>query len=243
MARRRRRRARAFRPLPLALAVFLVGVLIVLVYHWREHERQRRAIAVPERLVVLDAVRVEPSLEGRRVLARGLLRGEGELVDPIFGARAEGLLLLREVAMWQWHEERTREGGVRYVPRWASERIDSGSFAQPAGHANPERMPFSSERFRPARVRLGAYLVPAEIVDALAAKAAPIRFDGRWLPDNLAASFTIHEGELHTAADPARPAIGDLRIRYLLVAPLAVEIEAVARGGRLEPRADPRPLR
>jgi hypothetical protein len=240
MARRRRRRA--MRPLPLALAVFLVGVMIVLAYHWREHERQRRAVAQAERAVVLDAARIEPALDGRRVRARGVLRGEGELRDPIFGARAEGLLLLREVAMWQWHEEQAPDGSRRYRAGWSAERIDSSRFQRAAEHPNPERLPFRSERFRPARLRLGAYLVPAELADALAERAAPLPFRSEWLPENLAASFLVHQGELHTAEDPKRPAIGDLRIRYRVLAPLAVGLEAVPSGGRLDPRGEPRPL-
>lgn len=233
MARRRQRRR--LRPLPLLLAGFLVGVMILLVVHWREHERQRRAQARPERPVALDAARIEPSLDGRRVRAFGVLRGEGEVLDPVFGARAEGVLLLREVAMWQWHEERSASGEVQYRADWSERLIPSARFVRAASYPNPERMPFSSELFRPARVRLGRYLVPAEIVDELATHADLLPFRREWLPENLQASFIVWDGALYTAADPHNPAIGDLRIRFRVLAPVAVELEAIPHGARLEP--------
>lgn len=238
---RRRGRGRAYRPLPTLLAVFLVAVLIVLAYHWREHERQRRAAERSERMVLLDAARIEPRLEGRRVLARGVLSAEGTLTDPELGARAEGLLLLREVEMWQWREIPEAEG-VRYVAGWSSSLIDSRRFQRTAEYRNPERMPFSSQRLRPARIRLGAYLVPLESVDGLAQRAVPLRFNPDWLPNNLAASFVVRNGELHTAADPRNPKIGDLRIRYRLLEPMAAQTEAIPRGGRLELKGPLRPL-
>lgn len=237
MARRRRRRA--LRPLPLLLAVFLVAVLLVLAYHWREHERQRRAAERPVAARVIDAARVDPRLDGRPVVARGRLTAEGELADPVFGVRARGLALLRRVEMRQWQERRAADGSASYAAVWSERPIDSSRFARAAEHANP-RMPFASAVFRPARLRLGGYLLPLEAVDPLLDRAEPLPATAEALPENLAASFVLREGVLHTAADPEQPAIGDLRIRFLVLRPRDAELEAIVRGGRLEPRG---PLR
>ncbi|MBS7456177.1 TMEM43 family protein [Coralloluteibacterium stylophorae] len=127
----------------------------------------------------------------------------GELRDPDFGVRSSGLALERQVEMYQWHQD---DG--RYVGTWSGEAIDSSGFD--AAHRNPE-MPVP-----PARWAAGAMTLDGHPID-------PALLDSEWrplLPDldalhpNMAATFQPDASGLTTAADPAQPEVGDLRLRW-----------------------------
>lgn len=235
---RRGRRVKYRRPLPLLLAVFLVVVMLVLVFNWREQRRAMPA-APPATPVVVAPSPVDRVREGRLVQVSGRTSSPRPVGDPVFGVSAEGIALVRRVEMRQWQERRDSTGAAVYVTVWAEAPIDSGAFLEAAGHANPARMPFESARFAADSVRLGDFLLGPEIVARLSGSEEPLPADPAALPENLAASFGVHDGALHTAGDPEAPEIGDLRIRFFRVPHQDVTVVARQSGNRLEPMPQP----
>ncbi len=230
----RSRRVRYRRPLPLLLAAFMVLVMLVLVYQWRE---QRRA-APPEgglRPVAVAAAPIDRGREGRAVQVSGTTSTARPVGDPLFGVAADGIVLVRRVEMRQWQERVDSTGAAVYLPVWSETIIDSAAFLDAEQHTNPARMPFESERFAADAVRLGDFLLGEAVLSRMVVMEEPLPATVDALPENLAASFSEHEGELHTANDPSAPEVGDLRVRFFRVPHQEITVVARQVGIRLEP--------
>jgi hypothetical protein len=124
----------------------------------------------------------------------------------------------------------------RYEQRWEDEAIDSSEFAQPAGHANPGAMPYSSQTRRAEAVRLGGFGLASEVAAQIGGwrDVTPAQVT---LPPNLAASFRTAGEWFTTSADPARPALGDVRVRFEMVPAGMVSVVARQQGDMLVPHA------
>ena len=90
--------------------------------------------------------------------------------DHTFGLTRNAVSLKRQVEIYQWVEIKSRkkrklqngETEVRevfdYQKKWVSNPVDSTNFRHPDPHDNPPTsMPFSSETFRAAGIKMGAY--------------------------------------------------------------------------------------
>lgn len=143
-----------------------------------------RAVA----LACLLLVPVAPSLA-----AEG---DEAVLRDPDFGVVAHDAIgLQRRVDMYQWH----RDGDV-YRLDWNNTVVDSAGFVP--GHENPAEIPLQAR----------TWLAPGH-EDANGAWV-PLRPDFSALPGNLSATFQPEGDGLGSAANPASPEPGDLRITW-----------------------------
>ncbi|GIX35679.1 MAG: hypothetical protein KatS3mg126_1458 [Lysobacteraceae bacterium] len=207
----------------------LVGLLLVagagVLQFWNEGRtvRQRILLETGQREVVsIDAAEAARH-EGRLVHLSDRVHASGKVEDPEFNQIAEGLGLRRRVEMYQWRErketrEETSVGGSKtrrttyhYEQVWDDDLIDSGRFAEPEGHRNPERMPFSSRRWLAREVWLGTVRLDPQVMDEIDGWK-PMAVQAERLPPNLAATFGIEDGVLTTVS--GEPRIGDLRIRY-----------------------------
>lgn len=235
-----------------ALAGLIIGPLLVLIslgaLVWNEGRAVKRARdleAGQAAVVSVKAEAVEPANEGRLVHLSGLTQG-GPLADALFGVRAEGIRLLREVEMYQWREEekteREKQLGGKTVDRkrylydkvWSSTLIDSDRFKQSDSHRNPERMPYESEAFAAQPVRLGAFELGADFVEQLD-KAEPLALgSGVALPPELSGKSQVQGSELYVGQDPGTPEVGDVRIRFALVKPDTVSVVGRQAGSRIE---------
>ena len=127
--------------------------------------------------------------------------------DPDFGVAARGGIgLERQVVMYQWQRD-----GDGYRKAWSDRPIDSGDFVP--GHENPPAMPLRGRRWTPGKVTLDGKPVAPEAVEALA-RWHSLRPDFSALPGNLSATFQPEGDGLGSAANPAHPEIGDLRITW-----------------------------
>jgi len=127
------------------------------------------------------------------------LASEGDdvvLRDPDFGVVADGAIgLQRRVHMYQWHRD-----GDGYRLEWNDTVVDSSGFVP--GHENPATIPLH------ARV----WLAPGH--EAGQGEWVPLRPDFSALPGNLSATFQPEGDGLGSAANPASPEPGDLRITW-----------------------------
>ncbi len=179
--------------------------------------------------------RIDPANEGRVVRIEGPVKVQ-PVRDTQLGVSADAIALVRKVEMRQWRETCT-SGGCGYELTWSAEPIDSSGFRQPEGHLNPASLPFPSERFLSAEVRLGAFAIDPALA---AGEVEPTAYavDVADLPPNLAASFRVQDGVLLTGADAQGAAAGDLRVSYSIVAEGMRNLTGVQQGNRLRPPHD-----
>lgn len=152
---------------------------------------------------------------------------DGTPRDPDFGVVARGAIgLERQVSMYQWQRD-----GDRYRKQWSDTHVDSRDFVQ--GHENPPGIPLRGRRWTPGSVRLDGKPVAPEAVEALA-RWRVLRPDFSALPGNLSATFQPEGDGLGSAANPAHPEIGDLRITWRELRMPATYDGLVLRDGRWE---------
>jgi len=153
-------------------------------------------------------------------------------LDSDFGVQADTPVLIRHVAMFQWHE--IHVGYPLYEQDWVNHAVNSATFNDPRGHANPGPLPIPPRRFIAPRVRLDGFLLDPAIVDAIPG-SVPLAPDFGRLPPNLAATFHVVADALVSSADPQAPRLGDLRIRWREVPLQPISVFARAEGDRLLP--------
>lgn len=172
--------------------------------------------------VVLALAAVSPALAER-------LR-PAPVRDPDFGVEASALALERRVEMYQWVEV---EGGAtpRYALQWRAGLVDSSTFREPRGHANPSEFPIVGARWQSATVTLDGHPVdPAAFARSQGWRA--LRPDPARLPPNMAVSFGPDGEGLTSAGDPADPQLGDVRLRWRMLPAPEAPAGLVLQGGR-----------
>ena len=233
----------AFLDNPARNAAVLGGVLLLLglvLLGFTEHADRLRAMgedALGGFVLTGSAATPGPAADGKLVLAIGDPVVNAPARDAQFGVAADAPALLRKVEMFQWNE--TRFGGVRnYDQNWYDHPIDSSTFGDAAGHANPGAFPINATRFDSTDVTVDGFKLAPELVHMIDGPE-PFEPDLSHLPPNMAATFQARDGTLVTSANPAHPQVGDLRISWLKIAPSHLTVFASDQGGTLVPVNDP----
>lgn len=199
-----------------------------------------RSLAEGRGIVVsADAGTVDPMNENGLVHVTGPISILGPLTDPAFGVGADAIRLVRRVEMYQWRETKRSEtrqklgGGEETVTTydydrvWASDRIDSADFREPAGHENPP-LAFPSQTITAERANLGAYTIDAGVLGAVGTETTlPVpagRADAIADALGLDRPVRISGGVVRVGADPDRPAVGDLKVGFAMVPPGQVSV-------------------
>jgi len=229
----------------LLLVVAVVGLF------WNEGRAvtTARSLAEGKGLVVsVGAGTVDAADEGRLVHVAAPLALSGDVADDVFPVSAAAIRLVRRVEMYQWRQSsqsetrKTLGGGEETVTTysydkvWQEGRIDSGDFREPAGHDNPP-LPVESRTMSAASARLGAFTVDEGVLDQVGTER-PLPLDAGRADDFAAAlgdgrRVRIAGGEVRIGADPDRPTVGDLRIRFAMVPAGEVSVIGRQSGDRL----------
>lgn len=207
---------------------------------------ERGAVQSADALVTVRRATRETTVEVDAALDRQPVHVSGELVtdetprDPTFGVERPGLGLQRKVEMYQWKEiVTTRKGGGQsysYSQVWSATPIPSRRFQQAAEHANPEAWPWKAENFPVSKVTLGPRRIPGGMVADLPVTGTPLKeADLARLPAELRGRFTLREGSYFTGKAPGAPAIGDLRVFYVVVPAGPVSLVALQVGDTFAP--------
>ena len=225
----------AFKGVFAGLLLVLGGIALL---WWNEGRTITTAKALAEGaglVVSVEAGRVEPGNEGKLVHVFGRAFAGGQLTDPDFPfMAAQALVLQRKVEMFQWQEDQqTKEvkkmgGSVEkqtsysYQKVWSASLKDSARFHESAEHGNPASMPYAPFTLKASGARLGAFRLPAALLDLPASEALRA-------PDNAPVSgkLRITAGQMYLGANPDAPEVGDVRIQYAY-AP-EQEVSVVAR--------------
>lgn len=223
----------------IGLVMFLAAFPVLF---WNEGRAVRTAKSLEEgagAVVSVAAERVEPGNQGKLIHVTGVTATDEVLADEEFGVKAPAIKLVRQVEMYQWTEEKSSKkrdklgGGTEtvttyeYKKAWSKDQVDSGDFKKPDGHQNPSSMPFESRTILARKVQVGAFELGDSQVSELdktedltvdPARASALR--------SAVGKAKVQNGAFYIGADPASPAIGDLRVRFKVVKPGPVTIVA-----------------
>lgn len=229
----------------------LIGLLVALVLiplsigllAWNENRAVQTARALTEGAgLVVDVApdRIDPANQRHLVHLAGPLVVPGTLKDPVYPVAAPGAAqLLRTVEMFQWQQTETKEtrnkvgGGsetvttYKYNKDWSTTANDSKNFKQADGHLNPA-FPVRTNTIVAQKGTIAAFTVDAATL-SLTAPFEPLA------PTTLPPGGKLSDGGIYMGADPATPAIGDLRIHFTAAHPETISVVAQQEGTSLAP--------
>ena len=225
-------------------AIFFGLILVIAaaaLMFWNEGRAARTAAALSEGAGLVVAVApdsIDAANEGRLVHVAGETSAGAPARDPDFGLDANGLRLDRKVEMYQWklesHGETQKKvgGGEETVTRytysreWSDHAIGSAGFRDSAGHRNPAMPSLTSHEFFARGAKLGAFAIGADVLRLLdpTDSFAPPEAALDQARAALGERARVSEGGVFAGADPAQPAIGDVRVTWqaLPLAPISV---------------------
>jgi len=233
----------------------LGGLLVLIalpVLWWNEGRAVETARSLEEGagIVVSSAAdAVVPGDDGKLVHVSGLAQTEEWLRDPVFGIRANAIKLQRQAWMYQWQEHtrsetRNKVGGgtetvttYEYRKEWVDRPVHSVSFRHSEGHRNPESMPYQDHQLSAGGVTLGAFrLSPGLVAQINKFEPLPVtELDLEALTAPLKGTAQLWQGGLYLGGDPQTPAIGDIKVAFRQVRPVAVSVIARQAGRSFEP--------
>ena len=212
------------------LTGFALIIAAIALLAWNEGRSVQSIRASNEGARAVQSVaadRVDPANEGRLVHVSAPAAGLDPVRDPELGLAVDGLVLARRVEYYHWvetrrAETRTRLGGgeetvttYSYDRQWVAAPQDSSGFQQAAGHQNPTP-PIKAGAFRAERARLGAFTVDESVLGQIPAER-PVTLtveQAAAASAALARPARMEDGALYVGADPAAPAIGDMRVSW-----------------------------
>ncbi len=238
-----------------AIVGLLVAPILLLVagglLFWNEGRAVQRARDLDQgrnSVVSLDSPQVDPANDGKLVHTSGEMEVDEPVADQTFGVSAEAVELRRTVEMFQWHEEKetetVRRNGEKvkkttyeYHKDWSADVIDSGHFEDREGHRNPGQMPYDSKRYRPGEVRLGGFVLGAELIDRID-QVDPYPLEEsvmESIPADHQSSATLRDDTIFLDGSPRAPEIGDVRVEYSWIQPGPVSVVAGQTDSTLNP--------
>ena len=137
--------------------------------------------------VSVDAGAIDPANEGKLIHIADDVVSDETLTDSLFQVTTPGLVLRRNVEVYQWQENQTTQtnrlsGGQEetitdysYEKVWSSDLIDSKDFHE-AGHDNPTSFPCESEVFLATKATCGAFSLTSDQIGEL---GPDVKFDPR----------------------------------------------------------------
>lgn len=222
--------------------ILLVGSIILL--WWNEGRSVDQADALnemKEKTVVLSDSKYHAGNNNNPVWIHGDVKPIRALEDKLFDIHSDGLILKRNVSMFQWKEsketsEEKKLGGstetvttYNYSKGWSSTQINSTSFKIQEGHHNPHML-HKSQTFS-TDANLGDFYLSTSIVSHINASEP---YDLSSAESNSSSAKNYQEF-LYIGKDPQNPAIGDMRITYAKAPAGAYSICADQTGEKLTP--------
>lgn len=198
-------------------------------------------------VVSVAADSVDPSNAGQLIHVTGRADTQATLTDPVFAVSANALKLRRTVEMYQWKESSSSEttkklgGGTEtvteysYSREWSSRPINSESFKKPAGHRNPDSMPYASAEQVADRITLDAFTLSPGLVNKIDSFEPLVIASDTPLPKAIKKSGQVYDSGFYIGLDAANPQVGDIRVKFAMVKPVDVSVIAKQIGNTFEP--------
>lgn len=189
------------------LMLFIAAFPIII---WNENRTIDTAMGLKEgaeAVVTVKSSPIDPGNEGKLIHIIGETVTDSILSDQEFGISANVIRLLRNVEMYQWHEEEKSEtkkklgGGTETVTTYSYERgwsrtlIDSSGFHKSNEYQNPASMEFESQSYTADKVMAGDFILPNAMTRSLG------NFQALSLPNDLLKTLNETTKEENDVAD------------------------------------------
>jgi hypothetical protein len=229
------------------IALLVIGAILLAWNEGRSVTAIRTADDGGRRVVAAAPGRIDPANNGRLVHVSGPAAAPAPPTDPQTGVTTPALRLTRTVEHYQWiqtsrSETRTRLGGAQetvttydYAMDWSPRTVTSDDFARPDGHRNPEPV-LTDADYPAAGLTLGSYRLSSEAAARLPS-TTPVTLtaaDAERAAALLGRKVSPAGDALYVGEDPARPRVGDARIRYVIAPAGPVSVMARQDGDRLD---------
>ena len=211
--------------------LLLIGIGILWYNEGRTVKNQSTINEARKNYIQVKSDIISEKNEGKLVATKGKLdlKEAGELVDSKFGISAKAAKMVRTVEMYQWKEECETDDNDKkncsYEKSWESTIIDSSEFEE-GNHDNPDNMPYDTEVFLASNVRMGAYLLPDELVRQLSCDKKKSNSDLVSQYNNSVESIKV-DGNYLTDVKDNSPEVGNIRISYQFIDSGSVSVLAV----------------
>lgn len=236
----------------------LVGVVLFLaafpLLFWNEGRAVERARQLDQGLgavVSISPTELVPENEGKLVHVVSPLMSEETLTDMDFKVTTDALELRRTVEMFQVKEIKHTEtveriGGSKetrttyeYKRIWSERLIDPDGFNQNAmremkiEERNPKTRPYDNLTTTARVIRAGAFELSPRLKKQLGIATGLVLGEQhhKALPKKMRKRVKLHDGMFYIARKPAKPRVGDVRVKFQIVEPPGeVTIIAQQRG-------------
>ena len=237
----------AFKGIVFGFFLFIVAFPLLF---WNEGRAVRTYKTLKEgahAVISVAADRVDPGNAGKLVHLTGTATTPEVLADPVFGVSANALKLKRVVEVYQWEETKKTEtrktlgGGTEsvttysYAQTWSTRPVNSAEFKEPAGHENARTLAYDNFDVAAGSVTLGAFRLSSSLLGQINNFAAlPVAANVR-LPDALKDQVKPTGTGFYVGKAPQTPAIGDLRIQFMAIAPEVISVVSKQVADSFEP--------
>lgn len=203
--------------IPAGIIILVMGILVLAGNEKTNVKNIKDVKELRNQVVDISSEKVDSKYEGKLVALYGKLNyGETPLVDTTFNVKANTPKMVRVVEMYQWVEEKTETDDkitYSYSKEWSKDLIDSSEFNTTNGHVNPNALPYEGETYVVEdELKVGAFTLINSFKDQLSTGKEYKNYDEVTLPEG----YTINNKYITSSADPANPAVGDIRISYLI---------------------------
>jgi hypothetical protein len=203
---------------------FLLIIISIVLLWYNESRSVKQATALKEmqsKIITLPDTKYKQEYNNQPILIQGEVKPVNIVKDTTFGVVSDGLLLQRDVTMYQWEEQTSSHsedklGGSTetittydYYKGWHSHPQNSSSFKHPSGHENPP-MSYHSQLFS-TDATIGDFHISKSIINKFNISSS---FDGlNKMPDNIGEAKNYKQF-LYIGGNPQSPNIGDIKISY-----------------------------
>jgi len=237
----------AFKGIVLGLVLIVVAFPVLFNNEGRAVKRYKTLKEGAGSVITVPADRVDDANSGKLVHVTGKATTDATLIDPLFGVSANALKLKRVVEMYQWRESSTSStkkklgGGTEtkteytYTKVWSESPINSSNFKMPAEHENPNAIQYEAISQTADEVKLGAYVLSPSLVGKIN-NFVTLPVDSETpLPEGLKTNANLHASGFYFGESPTVPAVGDMKVKWLVANPTEVSVVAKQVASSFEP--------
>ena len=220
------------------LLLLIIGIGVLWYNEGRTVKNQSAINEAKKKYTDIASEKIDDKYEGKLVATKGKidLSETTQLVDTKFGITAKAAKLKRVVEVYQWKESCTTDDNdnetCTYEKVWEEGLIDSSDFKE-SGHNNPTTQMYESETYYADNVKLGAFILPEELINSLSTNKKKNNSDLSEEYKNTVEGIILSENYLTNVKENA-PEIGDIRISYEYLDEERISVLAVQTGNTFE---------
>ncbi|MBR1550941.1 MAG: TMEM43 family protein [Muribaculaceae bacterium] len=242
----------------------VITVSAIALLAWNEshsfHAHNLFAEAASKLIIVDDTTTVDPTNEGRLLFMNVWAHIGDDAVDPLYGIGGQYLSVERQVQYYQWHEKavvtrartshgtRTSSTTYEYHRAWSDKVIDPAKFSgsRARDYDNTPVVQIEPLKTYSHGAKLGPYLMAVELIDSMPSLNSDVTGNGGLRNLRLAVALdstsqggsipTHQEGDIiYYGNDPAKPTVGDVRVKFVYRVPSKVWVLAQAHSDSIRP--------